>query len=198
MKARRILAPLAVIGALAIGSLAVGTAPDSTRISQPFDVTGDVGDRITTRLLEVEVAKVSAGPRIVLSYGALFGTTNPSYTSEGMWVVIDLTATTATESLVISGTTLEIGDFVYSPTPLPSPAIDAFTVGSDVPVSGQLVFEVPTALFESDSAEHARLTVAPPFTARLDEVAVVELSLHDATQKTAITIDPAFVRGGER
>ena len=198
MRARRALAPLVVVVALSVGAVAVATAPDSTRIAEPFDVTGKVGETVETRLLDVEVAQVRAAPRIVLSYGSLFGTTTPSYSSDGVWVVIDLTATTSTESLVISGTTLTIGEFEYSPMPLPSPAIDAFTVGSDVPVTGQLVFEVPTAVFESTAARTARLAVAPPFTARLDEVAVVELSLRDTQQSSSVTIDPAFVRGGEQ
>lgn len=196
MIVRRIVTIAAVAVMIAIAGLAVATAPDSERITEPFYTSGSPGETVQTRLLDVRVDDVSAASRIEVVGGGSFGEPDPVYGSEGVWVVVDVTATSATDSLVLAGSILTVDGLSYSAFALPAPRIESFTVGSGVPVAGTLVFELPTAVFED--ARDARLTLKGNFSMPLEQIAVIELPLAGTEIAPTVVIEPAAVTEVER
>ena len=194
--ARRILSSVAVVALLGVAAVAVATAPDSERITEPFYETGIVGETVETRLLTVSVDDVTFASEIVLENGGGFGEPDPSYTSDGVWVVVDVTAMTSTDSLILSGSLLTVGELSYSAFPLPSPTIGSFTVGSSVPVAGTLVFEIPTSVFES--ARDARLILKGNFSMPLEQIPLVEVPLAGGVIERSVIVETAAVSGVAR
>jgi hypothetical protein len=193
---RRVLLSVAVVALLGVAAVAVATAPDSGRITEPFYTTGSMGETVKTRLLTVSVDDVTFARQIVVANGGRFGEPDPSYSSEGVWVVVDVTAMTSTDSLILSGSLLTVGDLSYSPFSLPSPTIESFTVGSDVPVAGTLVFELPMSVYESPSV--ARLILKGNFSMPLEEIPVVDIPLAGGTIERSIIVEAAAVAGVDR
>lgn len=193
MIARRALVVVATAALLGVAALAVATAPDSVRITEPFDAHGAVGEPVDTRLLDVEVRQVTVATELVVSYGGTFDDPQTVYPSEGVWVVLDVTAASSTDSLILAGSILTVGEFSYSAFALPSPTIESFVVGSDVPVDGNIVFEVPRSVFES--ATDARVTLKGNFATPLEQIAVVRVPLDQDAVESSVTVDPAVVAG---
>ena len=196
MIARRIVVVMATAILLGVAAVAVATAPDSSRITEPFYANGAVGRSVNTRLLDVEVRRVAFARELTVSYGGTFDQPETVYPSDAVWVVIDVTATSSTDSLILAGSILTVGEYSYSAFALPSPTIESFTVGSDVPVEGTLVFEIPTSVYES--AVDARVTLKGNFSMPLEQIAVVVVPFAGSTVEPSITVDPAVVEGVER
>ena len=196
MTRQRVIVALAVAVMLGVAAIAVGTAPDSVRITEPFYSHGTLGESVNTRLLKVEVNEVTLASEINVDYGGTIEEPETTYRSEGVWVTIDVTATTTTDSLILAGSTLTVGELSFGVFALPTPTIESFVVGSDVPVDGTLVFEIPTAVYES--ATDASVTLTGNFSTPLEQIAVVDVPLHQLPIEDSVTIERAVVSGVTR
>ena len=190
-RAGRLTASGAIIAALLVGGAAiVGTAPANDGVLAPFAATAVIGEPVSAREFDAVVHGVS----LTKTVNAEYSLTSSTVTSPGYWVVVDLTMTAHAEAATLSFAQLRVGDYSYSVSDFaPAPSLVGYSFGSDVPVRGPLVFELPASAFESPDAADATLVLPARQSPVLDTVPTIELdlaSLVDGAAET-VTIDSA-------
>lgn len=105
--ARRVLAALSTMLALAAGAALWHHLPESTGIFAPFDVQAGVGERAQGRGLSATVESVTVTPTLV--------TASKTLPAVGVWVVVELAAEAGPE-YALAHADLMVGDSRYVPT----------------------------------------------------------------------------------
>ncbi|MEP6478704.1 MAG: hypothetical protein ABJB03_04890 [Rhodoglobus sp.] len=190
MNRRTIIAGAGAFALVVAAALAVSTAPNDTSIVDAFEVTGGVGQLVTARLMSAEVHEVRLAHELDVPYGFddVNGTTN------GVWVVVDATLTAQVQPIGTGYSELHIGDYVFKASDiLPIPALTDVTYGAGVPVTGTLVFEVPSSALALPGAATATLVVRELFTAQLDSVPAIRMDLSALSIEKFATIGAAYV-----
>ena len=190
-RAQRLVVSGAAIVALLVGGAAiVGTAPDNDGVLAPFTADAGVGEPVSSRTLEVSVDAV----RLARTVSATYSLTPVTVTSEGFWVIVDTTVTPIDPQSTLAYAEIRIGDYRFSVSDLPpAPTLTGYSFGSDVPVRGSLVFELPASAFELDGATDATIAFPARQTPVLDTVPTVHVDLAALVDDAAesITIEPA-------
>lgn len=190
MNRRTIAAGVGALALVAVAALAVSTAPNDTSIVDPFEVTGNIGQVVTARQVSAEVHEVRLAHELDVPYGfqEVNGTTN------GVWVVVDATLTGQLDTAGTAHSELHIGDYVFLASDiLPTPALTDVRYGAGVPVTGTLVFEIPSSVLSLPGAATATLVVRDLFTPQLDSVPVIRVDLSTLPIEKFATIGAAYV-----
>ena len=187
---RGILTGVAAGLALAAAAVAVGTAPDSDRIVEPFLVTAEVGEVATGRLLSAEVSGVTLARTIVVKYRQDAAPIN----TDGVWVVVDATVTPQLDILTLTSAQLRIGNVHYGVSSLlPEPTMLTQGYGAGIPQRGDLVFEIPRSALDAPGATSASIVFLPVVLPRLDTVPAIVVDLTRLEVGDTARIDPVVV-----
>ena len=180
---------LAALGLVVVASIAVATAPQEGTIADPFVRTGVEGEVVHARELDVEVNDVRLAQQLDLVYdeSGLF--------TDGVWVIVDLTVTSNVGSVHLSYAELHLNGIAYRMRVLPNPGMDFIYYGPGVPVSGSLVFELPTSALESGGLDDARVYFQAGVAVQLDDIPEVIVDLSALEIARAEIIDEPFVEG---
>lgn len=179
----------AAVTALALTVVAVATAPDATRITASFPVSGSVGQTLVSRQLTVNATGVRLAKQLDTVYADAGNTT-----SDGIWLIVDADVTPGLDLIGLAYATASIGGVEYRASGiLPAPSLAIVPFGPGVTYHGTLVFEVPTSAIESAAA--ARTTVAFNFALepKLDSVPVVDVDLRGVSVDAVASIDAPYV-----
>ena len=182
---RRAGVALGVVALLAIGGVAVVTAPDSAGITAQFDVPGSVGNTITAREAVVRVTGVQLAETLEFGYG--LGDTDTATT--GVWVVVHTTVTTRASSQVFGNALLRIGGVSYGASGiLPAPNLTGMQLNAGIPVAGVLVFEVPRSAVRGNDAAQARIEMKVRLNERLNTVPNISVDLTARSIESGVAI----------
>ena len=180
------------VGALAVAAVAVGFAPETEDIVRPFPVRGVQGERVEARTLGAEVEGIGAAEEVTVEYGFA----PPALPTEGFWLVVEATVTTWKERQSLTYASVRAGDATYRTfSSLPAPALVGYSFDPGVPVTGQLLFELPDEALDTAVAEGIEVSFAAGIDPRLDTVAVVEVEGSDVELRPTIAIERAVVEG---
>ncbi|HWR85962.1 MAG TPA: hypothetical protein VN200_08215 [Rhodoglobus sp.] len=172
--------------ALVVGVIAVGTAPNGTNVVDPFAVWGAPGEAVEGRVLTAEVLGARAGSELLIADGA-----DAPIDSPGVWLVVDVELTAAQGWLSLSQTEVQIDGSDYRTSPIADDtALLTLPYGSDVPMRGSLVFELPEAAIEAGTA---RLVLRTTIDDRLDSVPVISLDLRELETSDEVSVEPPVV-----
>lgn len=190
MRARSVLAGVAVGLALAGTIFAVATAPDNARITAPFAVRGSIGDTLVARELAATVTGVRAARQLKVGYSSNAGST----ATDGVWVIVDADVTPRLGTVVLEYSTLTIDGVDYQASDiLPNPSLISLPYGSDITMHGSLVFEIPKAALASGAAARASVTFNHGFELALDSVPVVAVDLSKLDVQARAVIEGTYV-----
>ena len=142
----RLVRVLTVAGLLAVGGVAIATAPSDDTIVAPFLVRGEIGKPIGSRLATVVVSDVGVARELDLSYAydPDFGEPAPDTASAGVWIVVSLDVTATYTSIDFGNAEVRIAGVRYrASTVLPDPDLPTFAFDPGVTVRGSIVFELP-------------------------------------------------------
>lgn len=146
-------AGLLILVALAVGSLIPGSDEDVDHQERPFAVRGAVGDTRSTRDLDVRVTGVRGAGKIKDD--------ERTHDTGGVWIIVKLRVATRTEAGLIpyaavrdgKGRTFRLSSRIEQ-------SLDGRTLQPGIPLTGELVFEVPrdaasdlTVLFADSSLD---------------------------------------------
>jgi len=189
----RLVRVLTVAGLLAVGGVAIATAPSDDTIVAPFLVRGEIGKPIGSRLATVVVSDVGVARELDLSYAydPDFGEPAPDTASAGVWIVVSLDVTATYTSIDFGNAEVRIAGVRYrASTVLPDPDLPTFAFDPGVTVRGSIVFELPADAVRSAGAARADLVFLPRLVPALDTVATVRVDL-----RTLPVDDVAVVEG---
>lgn len=180
----------AAVGALLVASaLAVATAPDNDGVIAPFPVQGAIGEPVSSRTLVVTVNSVRLADRLVVDYRDV-----PDIDTDGVWLVVDATATAQFETESLSHIELQVDDVHYRVADvLPAPTPLQLNYGAGVPQRGLLVFELPLSALNAPGAARASLLFLPRLDSDLDSVPVVGVDLTGLDVAGSIRVDRVAV-----
>jgi hypothetical protein len=177
---------LVALGLVVVASIAVATAPQ--QIADPFVRTGERGEVVHARTLDVEVSDVRAARELDVVYDeSTLGT-------DGVWVIVDLIVSSNVASLDLGSTLLRIDGVSYGTRDLPYPDMTFLSYGAGVPVKGSLVFEVPASVLEGEALDAARVSFQAGVSVQLDDVPEVIVDLRDLDVASSETIDEPVVQ----
>ena len=172
--ARLALTASAIAALLVGGAAVVGTAPDNDGVLAPFASTVSIGQPVSAR----EFDAVVHGVTLAKTVSAEYSLTSSVVTSPGYWVIVDLTMTAHAPAATLSFAQLRIGDYSYSVSDFaPAPSMIGYSFGSEVPVRGPLVFELPASAFERADSADATLVLPARQSPVLDTVPTVAVDL---------------------
>jgi hypothetical protein len=181
-------------GILALGIVAVATAPNGTAVLEPFaayagpDGIAD-GRRVSAQVLDVRLAE-----RITPDYGF----DEPSYDTTGVWVVVECVVTAREDYTALDYVELEIGERVFRTIDiLPAPNLTVLPYGAGVPMRGALVFEVPESALTEAGASGAHIVFNTSVDNRLDSLAVAVVDLSALTVEPEALVGAAHVPDGD-
>lgn len=178
------------LAALGIAGVAVATAPDSERVTAPFELHAGIGETVEAREFSVRVD----GVRVAESLSTSYAFTETDTTTDGVWVVIDTTITVRSSYLTLTSVKLRIGDYVFGGSDiLPSPRlIDFYQSSPGLPVTGSLVFEVPAFALALPEARDAMVVFSTQVTPSLDTVPMITVDL-SSRPKASLSIEPPAI-----
>lgn len=177
---------------LGVAGFAVATAPDSKRVTAPFEIHAAVGETVEAREFSVRVD----GVRVAETLAASYAFDEPNMTTDGGWVVVDTTIVVRSGYITLSSARLRIGDYVFAGSDiLPTPRlIDFYQSSPGLPVTGSLVFEVPTFALELPEAQNAVVEFSTQVTPSLDTVAMIRVDV-SGRPESSVSIDPPTIGG---
>lgn len=182
MSARSAAGIACAVALLIASGAAVASAPDSERITAPIEVRGGVGDILSSRLLTAQVSQVRLADYLDVKYRDAGDTS-----TDGVWVVIDLTLTPRERTITYSDAQLRIGDDVYTHSlVLPAPTLYTMDYGAGIPERGSWVFELPMSALEAPGASSAVLVLQ---TQGLDSTPAVRIDLTSIEIRPRVRID---------
>jgi hypothetical protein len=190
----RLTASLTVVGLLAVGGVAVATAPSDDTIVAPFLVRGEPGEPIASRLATVVVNDVAVARELDLSYAydPDFGEPAPDTRSAGVWIVVSLDVTATHKSIELGNSEVRIDGVRYrASTVLPDPDLPSFAFDPGVTVRGSIVFELPAAAVRSAAASDADLVFLPRLVPALDTVPTLRVDLRAIHVDAVAVVDEA-------
>jgi hypothetical protein len=175
-----------------LGASAVLVAVTPTDISTPFELTGRAGDRIPTRLAEIEVVDVHLAERLNITYDDVDGSTH------GVWLVVDARVTPTQDPIYLSDSTVRIHGVTYAVNDsiLGTDSMIGQRFGAGITREGPFVFELPRQAIEGAST--ATVVITPSSDARLDTVAAVVVDLEGLDVLRSIDIGVPFVTEGRQ
>jgi hypothetical protein len=189
----RLTRALVGVAAVAVGVLAVGTAPNGASVVDPFAVRAGQGETAQSRTLEARVLDVRTGDLLV----ADDGTEAVRLPTDAVWIVVDVELTARLGRLALDQADLEVGSVQYRVSSIADDAeLLVMPYGAGVPMRGSLVFEVPATVLEHGSA---RLVLHTAIDDRLDSVPVIALDLRGAPSSGEVESEaPTVVSEDER
>ncbi|HEY2669002.1 MAG TPA: hypothetical protein VGJ07_01355 [Rugosimonospora sp.] len=179
---RRIGATIAVIAALAVGSLVIDHVPDVDTQHEPYLRTGSVGKLVDVRTFDVSVLSVR-GAAVIGDSDSAFDSDSTHNTS-GVWVLVRIRLVAVDKPMSVSYAAVHDAE---GRTYLASERFDQrlvdgeYTLQPGVPVAGEVAFEVPVA-------------VASQLSIRLAAPAQVHDLRMDAMADISLRIDAGAVR----
>lgn len=179
-RARRALAWALGIALIGAAYLVSATVPDEDALEAPYARTGELGDRVTGRTLDIRLLEVAIVDAIDLE--DWHGTTS------GRWVVAQLDAA-AVSGRINFAVELEIDGIRYGATERSDHVLNDRALVSLLPFRGNLAIEVPTAALESQAAAHAVLRFQGSGDVRLDSVIEYPLDLGGVPSGRTIELD---------
>lgn len=181
----------AAVALLAATGVVVAITPDD--MSTAIENTGRVGDRVSARLITVELVDVSLSERIELDYEEIDGST------AGVWVVAEAIVTPTMSRINLDGSSLRIGGTTYGSSDLLGlEDVRTQPYGAGVPQQGILAFEIPKSALDAPGADHATMVFATESRIVLDSVPVFEVDLTELPIRPSTTISAAWVPDVER
>jgi len=191
---RRIQAGLACVAMLAIAAVAVGTAPTSEKLTEPFYVAGATNQAVETRTLSVEVQGARLARALDVTARQTLTFSLDVLETEQTWVIVDAVVEARRVNVSLDNTRLRIDGVEYRATDfLPSPSLVDSLGDPGIPLSGSFAFEVPTAVLELDGAAHAELILRSILSSQLDDIAVVSVDLSGLTVSDVEVIESAEI-----
>ena len=191
---RRLGTTVSVIALLAAGAVIVGTAPTDDEVTAPFEVTGSIGDTVVGREATVLVTGIRATKHLTADYAF----TPLDATTTGTWIVVDTVLTPESGNVGLNNSALRVGDYTFRASEVqPSPSLQLFLFGPDLPVTGSLIFEVPDFALELPAASDASVIFQSRIESTLDGVPVVRFDLADAESVETIDLPSARVEDFE-
>jgi hypothetical protein len=187
---------LTAVIAIAVGVIAVGTAPNGTAIVEAFAVRGAPGDVVRSRLLEARVLDVRAGD--LLTVPEVYGDEGELTTiaTVGVWIVVDVELTSRAGRITVEESELQVGGVIYrTSVAAPDAALLTLPYGAGVPMRGSIAFEVPEEVLGAGTAQ---LVLRTRIDDRLDDVPVVAVPLPGATEGEVRIEAPVVVSPEER
>jgi hypothetical protein len=181
---RRIGATIAVIAALAIGSLVIDHVPDVDTQQEPYLRTGSVGKLVDVRTFDVSVLSVRGAAAIGDPDSTFDSDSDSTHDTSGIWVLVQIRLVAVDKPMAVSYAAVHDAE---GRTYLASERFDQrlvdgeYTLQPGVPVAGEVAFEVPVA-------------VAPQLSIRLAAPALVHDLRMDAMADIPLRIDAAAVR----
>lgn len=189
-RAGRLRRVLLALGAVAIGAVAVASAPETEDIVAPFAVRGEAGERVDARVLGAEVTGVRTAEQIAVANWS----TSTSLDTEGVWLLVDATVTVWQERQGLSYAAVRIGGSSYRTFgALPGSSLVGYPFDPGVAVSGSLVFELPREALELAVRKGLDVEFAASIDPRLDTVPVVHVDGRDVTVEPLVPVQPAAV-----
>lgn len=189
MTVRAVWATIGVVAALGATVFAVGTAPDDQGIVAVFPVRGEIGDVLEARELVVEATGIHLAERLEVGYGDAGDTT-----TDGVWVVLDVTATPRLSTMPLTYSTIAIDGIQYRVSDLlPYPSLTFLDYGPGIPQHGSLVFELPRSALDSPGAARAEISLSYAFDPVLDSLPVVVVDLTALEVDSRAVIAPVYI-----
>jgi hypothetical protein len=177
---RRIVNGIVLVALLVAAGFVIHTTPSDADRDAPIFVTGELGDSLVGRNIAATVTEVRLADVV--------STERWSGETEGVWVVIDLSAEAVeTETAALLNVSLVIGDRTFSASTRPgldTIAGQALSVG--IPSGGPVLFEVPDDAVTSD----AKVRIAQSNDPRADSVLEVVISLGTLEIEPTLAADP--------
>lgn len=163
-----------VVAALALARVIGGQFPQPIEeVEEPHRVTGTVGEQASLRAAEITVDEVRLGPELVGPGLAL--------TTDGVWVVADVTFTPTLEDAGLAYVQVVDGEGrIFRATRPGTSTCNAS--GPGIPLSCSLAIEVP-----ADAVPGATLQLAPEVDPRYDNLLELPLGLTEDAVGTALT-----------
>jgi hypothetical protein len=153
-----------------VGATAALVALTPTDMNTAMELRGQVGDRITSRTLQVEVVGVQLTERLDITYDDLDGST------DGVWIVVDAIVAPMLDTESLDESQVRIGGTSWDASSiLDTGDMRSLPYGPGVAQRGQLVFEVPRSAIEG--GPRADIVIRSSADDRLDSVAVVSVDL---------------------
>lgn len=179
---RRIQAGLACVAMLGIAAFAIGTAPTSEQLTQPFYVSGASNEPVETRTLTVEVQGARLTRALDVTERQTLTFSLDVLDTEQTWVIVDAVVEARVANISLDNTRLRIGGVEYRAIDyLPPPALVGTVGDPGIPIAGSFAFEVPTAVLDLDVAADAELVLRSILSSQLDDIAVVAVDLSGLT-----------------
>jgi hypothetical protein len=154
-----------VLAALAVGGAITKATPDTDSREHPFVHTGAVGERISVRGFDATIKDVTGAAKI--------SQLGRDHDTGGVWVVVRVRVVARDEPVIIGYAAVrdEAGHTYRASTRIDQPLVGRRTLQPDVPVEGQLVFEVPRS-----AVAHLSVRLSQPAVdQRLEAVAEIAL-----------------------
>jgi len=170
---RHVLNGAILLVILVVAGVVQATTPTDDERDAAIAVSGSIGDTLSGRNIAGRVDSVELAHEVSADNGWTGETT-------GTWVVVEARA-----SAVVDETTgpslnavLRIGDTTYSASSRPRDATIAdASLQAGIPVTGALVFEVPSDVLTTPAARAARIEFAAKSDTRADSLVVVTVDL---------------------
>lgn len=177
---------------LAIAALVLHTTPSREAQQAAIVVPGVIGESVSGRNIRAMVHSVAVAEAVTAGNGWAGST-------PGIWVVVDLTvqALVDDENTALGTAVLRVGDVSFSASTRPqNGTVAKEQLATGVPLTGPLMFEVPTGVVAGTAAKTAKLEFATDSDPRADSLLVVPVDL------TALVVQPdlevAFPEWGAR
>lgn len=181
----RIGALLLAVAFITAAGIIVTVAPTDDEAADIIRIDGRVGDVVDGRLKSVRVDDV----RLAESLDYLSSRDARDTSTEGVWLVVGLTAIDRLQPRSLSSTFVEIGDRSFRVfLGQPSPDMTNFETDTGIPYRGALVFELPLDAIDGAAAENAKLVFREDPRTVPEGIPVVRIDLTAVKIETRIEV----------
>jgi hypothetical protein len=175
----------ALMAILAIAAAVVHTAPSRELQQSAVTVPGTMGEAASGRNIRATVTSVTLTESVTAANGWAGST-------PGVWLVVQMQveAVVDDQRATLGTAVLQVGNVTYSASTRPQTGtIAGSRLATGIPVSGPLMFELPTAVAASAAAATAELQFAAKDDPRADSLLVVPVDLSSLDVQTSLDVD---------
>lgn len=184
-RVRAVLTAVGLVAILVVGGVVVHLTPGEDDWQDGFVTSGEVGETLTGRTLQVTVHGAEVADEVTSSRG---------WTGEtpGVWLVVDTTVTAMLGDVGFGLSELDIDGVRYEASERPdSSSIEGGSLAAGIPLRGPLAFEIPADAIDAGQATLRFATNGDP---RLDSVLEVPLRLDGLEHRDTLEL-PAIDEG---
>lgn len=172
---------IAAAGVMIAAGAVVALAPQEQWAQGPIAVGVALGEEGAGRNIQATIHSVALADRLELESDDWNGGT------EGVWVVVEVTAESRTSPVGIRSTLL-IGDKAFRGSDrLDYAGLEQWALVPGLPTAGTIVFEIPREL----AAERAEIMLGVSSDSRLDSVITTTVDLGEVPSEAILTVVPA-------